>query len=220
MTKTELIKDPQTYFDYLSSDEINVCDVRFVSEEMIEIHYENNEDFIAPNSKTNVVIAAFTTAYARLKLYDLLDTLQERVLYYDTDSVIFVSKPGEQEPPLGPYLGELTDELKGEYITTFISGGPKNYCYRTNANKIETKIRGITLDCTARQTIDMEVIHELVHLYAACGIKDTVIVDIPHKIVRNPADRTIRTKRMKKDYRIVYNKRVIVDDYKTLPYGF
>lgn len=26
--------------------------------------------------KTNVVIAAFTTAYARLKLYDVLDLLQ------------------------------------------------------------------------------------------------------------------------------------------------
>ena len=99
MTKVELIKDPQVYYDYLSSDEINVCDVRFVSDEMIEIHYETNENFIVPSSKTNVVIAAFTTAYARLKLYDLLDMLRERVLYYDTDSVIFVSKPGEQKPP-------------------------------------------------------------------------------------------------------------------------
>lgn len=60
---------------------------------MIEIHYKCNEAFIAPNSKTNVVIAAFTTAYARLKLYDLFDTLQERVLYYDTDSLVFASKP-------------------------------------------------------------------------------------------------------------------------------
>ena len=78
---------------------------------MIEIHYKNNENFIAPNAKTNVVIAAFTIAYARLKLYDVLDMLQERVLYYDTDSVIFVSKPDDLEPPIGTYLGDLTDEL-------------------------------------------------------------------------------------------------------------
>ncbi|CAB4015355.1 DNA polymerase [Paramuricea clavata] len=77
-------------------------------------------DVQTPNSKTNVVIAAFTTAYARLKLYEVLDQLNERVLYYDTDSVIFVSKPGESEPPLGPYLGQLTDELKEGHITTFI----------------------------------------------------------------------------------------------------
>ncbi|XP_028411614.1 uncharacterized protein LOC114534373 [Dendronephthya gigantea] len=78
MSKVELIADPQVYFDYLTSDEINVLDANFVNDEVIEIHYENNENFIAPNSKTNVVIAAFTTAYARLKLYDVLDQLQER----------------------------------------------------------------------------------------------------------------------------------------------
>ena len=95
MTKVEMITDPQVYFDYLTSDEINVLEARFVSDEMIEIHYENNENFIAPNAKTNVVITAFTTAYARLKLYGVLDMLQERVLYYDTDSIIFVSKTND-----------------------------------------------------------------------------------------------------------------------------
>ena len=58
MTKTELIKDSQVYFDYLSSDKINVCNILLAGEEMIDVHYESNEDFIAPNSKTNVVIAA------------------------------------------------------------------------------------------------------------------------------------------------------------------
>ncbi|XP_028405262.1 uncharacterized protein LOC114527769 [Dendronephthya gigantea] len=220
MTKVELIKDPQVYFDYLTSDEINVLNVNFVSDEVIEIHHENNENFTAPNSKTNVVIAAFTTAYARLKLYDVLDQLQERALYYDTDSVIFVSKPGDPEPPTGPYLGELTDELKGDYITTFISGGPKNYCYRTNSNKVETKIRGITLNCTARQNVNFEVIRALVYLHAKCNVAGRVSVDIPFKITRNTKTKDIETKRMKKDYRIVYDKRVIIDEYKTLPYGF
>jgi hypothetical protein len=78
MTKVELIKDPQVYFDYLSSDEINVLDVRFVSDEMVELRYEYNKNFVEPNAKTNVVITAFTTAYARLKLYGVLDQLQER----------------------------------------------------------------------------------------------------------------------------------------------
>ena len=166
MTKVEQINDLQTFLDYLTSDEINVVNANSMSDEMIEIHYENNENFIATNSKTNVVIAAFTTAYARLKLYDVLDELKERVLYYDTDSVIFVSKRGETEPPLGRYLGELTDELGGEHITTFISGGPKNYCYCTSTNKIETKIRGITLNCTAKQKVNFDVIRALVYLHA------------------------------------------------------
>ena len=80
ITKVEIITDPQVYFDYLTSDKINVLDARFVSDEIIEIDYENNENFIAPDAKTNVVIAAFAMAYARLKLYRVLDMLQERVL--------------------------------------------------------------------------------------------------------------------------------------------
>ena len=158
MVKTEQIQDPQVYFDYLTSDEINVLDVDLVSDETIEIHYEYTDSFIKPDAKTNVVVAAFTTAYTRLKLYDVLDMLQERVLYYDTDSVIFVSKPGEPEPPTGPYLGQLTDELGGDYITSFVSGGPKNYSYRTNTDKVETKVHGITLNCTSKQKVNFDVI--------------------------------------------------------------
>ncbi|XP_070560096.1 uncharacterized protein [Ptychodera flava] len=80
---------------------------------------------------TNVVIAAFTTAYARLKLYDLLESIGEQVLYYDTDSVIFVSNPDQYEPHLGDYLGDLTNELDppSNFITKFVSGGAKNYAF-------------------------------------------------------------------------------------------
>ena len=220
MVKTKQIKDPHVFFDYLSSDEINVLDANLVSDDIMEIRYEYTDNFMEADPKTNVVIAAFTTAYARLKLYDVLDMLQERALYCDTDSVIFISKPGDPEPPIGPYLGELTDELNGDHITTFVSGGPKNYAYCTNTGKVEMKIRGITLNCTARQTINLNVIQELVHLYAIEKESRQVTVDIPYRITRDTQTKDIVTKRMKKDYRIVYNKRVIVEDYKTLPYGF
>ena len=146
LTKTEIVHEPKRFFDLLYSSEFEVCDARLVNDDMVEVQYRNTGEFAEQNNKVNVVIAAFTTAYARLKLYDLLDLLQERVLYYDTDSVIYVHKPGKPEPPLGNYLGDLTDELNGDYITSFVSGGPKNYAYRTKKGKTDTKIRGITLD--------------------------------------------------------------------------
>jgi hypothetical protein len=129
LCKTEMITEPQKYYDLLTSDELEVSNARIVSDNMVKVQYKSVGDFEEPNSKANVVVAAFTTAYAHLKLYDLLDLLQERVLYYDTDSVIYVSKPGKPEPPIENYLGDLTDELDRDYITTFMSGGPKNYAY-------------------------------------------------------------------------------------------
>ena len=77
--------------------------------------------------------------------------LQKRVLYYDTDAAIYLIQPGQTEPRLGNYTGDLTDESRGEHITVFPSGGPKNYCYKTNTGKTEVKLRGITFDCTARK---------------------------------------------------------------------
>ena len=135
---------------------------------MIEVQYKSVGDFEELNSKANVVVAAFTTAYARLKLYGLLDMLQERVLYYYTDSVIYVSKPGKPEPPLGNYLGDLTDELDRDYITTFVSGGPKNYAYHTAGGKSETKVRGITLNHTTLQKINPDVIRKHTMIIKVC----------------------------------------------------
>ena len=192
-----------------------------VNDETVELQYTNKDEFVEENDKVNIVIAAFTTAYARLKLYDLLDVLQERVLYYDTDSVIYVHEPGKPDPPLGDYLGDLTDELDvGDYITTFISGGPKNYAYHTNNGKSETKIRGITLNYDATKKINMDVMRHLVDSRVNGHNEEKVTVVNPHKITRDKKEKNIVTKKMKKDYRIVYNKRVITENYGTVPYGY
>ena len=46
------------------------------------------------STRTNVVIAAYATAQARLQLCEYLDQLQHRAMYVDTDSVIFTTKSG------------------------------------------------------------------------------------------------------------------------------
>ena len=215
-----MVTEPKEFFDYMYSPEFEVTDARLVNDETVEVHYRNVGEFEEQNNKVNIVVAAFTTAYARLKLYDLLDLLQERVLYYDTDSVVFVHEPGKPEPPLGDYLGDLTDELDGDYITTFVSGGPKNYAYVTNNDKRVTKIRGITLDYATTKKLNPEVMRGLVHLHVNCHTEGKVTVDIPFKITRDKKKKKIITKRMKKDYRVVYNKRVVTDNYGTVPYGY
>ena len=212
--------DSNRLFELLSSEETEVPDIRLVNAETVEVQFKSAWGFEESNDKVNIVIAAFTTAYARLKLYDLLDQLQEQVLYYDTDSVIYVHEPGKPEPALGDYLGDLTDELDGDYITEFMAGGPKNYAYETNNDKRVTKIRGITLNYATLQKLNFEVMRNFIDLYVVCGIQDKVTVDNPFQITRDKKNKKIVTKSMSKDYQIVYNKRVVKENYGTVPYGY
>ena len=64
-----------------------------------------------------------------MKLYTYLDILQQRVLYADTESVIYKQpRDGAAMVQTGDCLGDMTSELKPcEYIGEYVSGGPKNY---------------------------------------------------------------------------------------------
>ena len=77
---------------------------------------------------SNLAVAIITTANARLHLLDLMEQCPN-VLYTDTDSVFYVAKEGEPRLPLGNYIGDLTDELKGRTVTSFASPGSKQYSY-------------------------------------------------------------------------------------------
>ena len=95
------------------------------------------------DNKTIIYLATFTTCWAQLKLYSILEKIDRNVLYYDTDSVIYLSKTGGNDVPLGDYLGEHTNELEtGEHIIEFVSGGPKNYAYKTNKGNETCKVEG------------------------------------------------------------------------------
>ena len=102
--KSEQIDDPQKFFDYLTSDEMIVLDGDLVTDNILEIRYEFGENFVRADPKTNVVIATFTTTNSRLQLYDELDMLKERVLYCDTDSLFYLTQPGQPEPNWGIIL--------------------------------------------------------------------------------------------------------------------
>lgn len=78
---------------------------------MILINYQEKQKFLAICPFGNVVLACFTTAHARLHLYDTLEKLGKRVLYFDTDSIIYHVE-GEYNPQIVNSLGgcPLTQE--------------------------------------------------------------------------------------------------------------
>ena len=132
---------------------------------------------IKPSDRTNIFIAAFTTCWARLKLYSYLEKLGEQVLYYDTDSVIYKWRPGQCQIPTGDFLGEMTDELDGDHIVEFVSGGAKNYGYQTAGGKFECKVRGFTLNVRGRQVLNYHT------------MKENILAELD-----DPAERTIAVK--------------------------
>lgn len=127
--KTEVVSEPKRLTELLCHPEIEVNGILPVNNDILYISWQWRDILAAPSPSTSILIAAFTTAQARLELHRYLNKLGTRVLYYDTDSVFYVSKPSEPDLPIGPMLGELTDEMAeygpGTYITSFISGAPK-----------------------------------------------------------------------------------------------
>ena len=74
---------------------------------------------------THEVIGAYVTAGARIHLYGFLDRLQEKAIYCDTDSVIFIQPSGEPWPiATGDKLRDMQSEIKpSEFVVEFVSGG-------------------------------------------------------------------------------------------------
>ncbi|XP_049913668.1 uncharacterized protein LOC126398400 [Epinephelus moara] len=145
LNQTVLVREPEEFFSYMFSEKHKVKYFFFLNETTVLIQWCHGDLYIAPPNKTdNVFIAAFTTAYGRLKLYDYLQQMQNRVLYLDTDSLIYVAKEGETRLKLGNYLGDLTDELGGNTIRDFAAAGPTSYAYLTKNKRAVLRLKGIT----------------------------------------------------------------------------
>ncbi len=233
LRKTSYIREPHDFFKLLTDATIDVLDAFLLSDDILLVQHQFREGFVQDSSHSNIAIAAFTTAQARLKLYELLETIGPRIIYYDTDSVIFSAKPGEYIPPTGSFLGDLTDEVAGEYgpgcyMNKVVAAGPKCYSYTVvNPETKETfyscKIKGITLDYTATQYINFDQMRDMVfnkveNLVGEGEHDDEV--RIPQLLFKTTNTCVVSTATIKKRFRIVYDKRVIRDDYTTVPFGF
>jgi len=134
---------------------------------------------------TNDVIGSYVTAGARLHLYSCLDKVQERELYTDTDSVVFIQpRDGVALVEIGDCLGAVTSELKpNEIISEFVSGGPKNYAYKTlnSVTGAEKTVCKITLNYKASQLVNFEKIKAMI---LGRDEKETIKVHTQRKIKR------------------------------------
>jgi len=222
-TQVQTFDHPQAFHCFLDTNTLDVRHVSVANEEMVEVHYHQQEDIsVSPN--LDVFVASFTTAWARDRLNEAIQLLGERVLYYDTDSVIYIEKPGQPNPSWGDYLGEFTSELDADdYIVEFLSGGPKNYGYTTKKGRDKCKVRGFRLNSEGKTQMNYDVtrqnvVDELQHPQKEP--RQTQVVKT-HQIVRDAKTYDFYTFPDYKRYPLVYNKRVIDPrTFQTYPYGY
>lgn len=215
------------FFQCIANPDREIKDFSIITDEIIQVSWENKRGIVKEDYKTNVFIATFTTCWARLKLYGYLDKLGRRVLYYDTDSVIFVSKSSDENPRLGDYLGDLTSEVEpGDHIVEFVSGGPKAYAYVTFRGNQVCKIRGFSLNYANSKRLNFQSLLELVTSPENPNCQETkkpksIVLNNPQKITRSKYLRKIYNRSEDRVYKIVYTKRVIQKGtLDTLPYGY
>jgi hypothetical protein len=84
LSSTEYFTNQDAYFDLVFDPSNEVQSIQIVNPKMLCVAYRKAEEFIEDAANTNVIIASWVTAQARLELESYLDKLNDRVLYMDT----------------------------------------------------------------------------------------------------------------------------------------
>ena len=228
LSQKAVVRSREAFLKLLCDDTLEVESVVELTDDVLIVTYKKKDAFIESSNATNVVIAAFTTAQARLKLYDLLSKLGDRVCYFDTDSVFFIDRHNDDDyiPPLGNFLGDLTSELPpGRSIAKFACGGPKNYCYALDnydesGNMSKCVIKGISMKFSNCEIVTFDKMSSKIEEYVKTGDSTPeVFYKTDSHFFRAP-DLKIYMRDLTKHYKISYDKRIIIDNYNTVPYGY
>lgn len=233
LRKTEYASNLESVYRILFDRTKDVYNMSLLSEDVMQFDYTPSQNFETQSANSNVPIAAFCSTYARLKLLQLMMSLPNRVLYHDTDSVIYTVKPGEFEPKLGDHLGDLTDELSckqlkcstsncaGHFITEFVSCGPKNYSYKLNTGEVSCKVRGFSLNVHNSRLVNFDKMKEALFCWMrGIPVNKDDFITVKTEIVRDLKNVQIFSKRVSKQYGVVFDKRVALPNFYTVPYGF
>ena len=215
-TTTKLIIDVAEFYKYVTDPTLKILNWHIITEDVVYLEYERMSEYETGNQVTNMYIASFTTAYARLKLYDLLELLQARAKYVDTDSCIFSHASGQVIPETSSLLGGLTSELPPDvYIEEFVATGPKSYALKLSNGTYQTKIKGFSLNYFNSQQLNFHTLKQMVH------DQELEIETLnKSKIKRDKKNFEIRSFDEVKKHTFTFNQRQIKENFCTQPFGF
>jgi len=208
-TNTEFVTETSRFYELLLDDRLTDMNILYISEEMVQVNYRYKDVFVEDNYNTNIFVAIFTTANARLRLYKKLEELDTAVIYCDTDSIVYEDM-GTNTIHTGDLLGEWTDELGADtHIKLWVSAGPKSYYYITSKDEEITKVKGFTLHYKNLQKINGQALLQLVE-----GEIENIRVT-NNEIVRDKVTKNLINKTNTKTLTFNFDKRKLCANYDT-----
>ena len=116
---------------------------RYISSGTWKVKYHTFGDFAKANPKYNIYLSSKVTEVARCHLHrQMLRIGQDRIIYCDTDSIIFLWP--KDHPKLDRFgLGQWVDELPGEIIKKVHALAPKFYHLELASEETMLKSKGI-----------------------------------------------------------------------------
>ncbi|GFW64855.1 DNA_pol_B_2 domain-containing protein [Trichonephila clavipes] len=199
MQQTEYVMELGDFYRIVLNDAIKDLNMIFLNDDCVEMQYKMKDEYAKDNFNTNVYVAAFTTSSARIRLYEIMDKLGDKVLYSDTNSIMYIDD-GTNTIETGCMLGEWTDELeKDQYIQHWISPASKDYVYRLNNGKVKGKVKGFKMSYESETKLNFE---ERIKIITG----ETESIDIKINQFKIQKDRNIKVNTMTKKYMFGFDR--------------
>ncbi|CAD5208223.1 unnamed protein product [Bursaphelenchus xylophilus] len=230
LPKTVVCSTATEFYKILNNSTNVIKSVDLVEDDKIYISFKTSEEFTTPLEFSNLLIPTWITAQARTYLYSFFEQVEskgEKILYYDTDSLIFTFDKASGEYPLktGDYLGDMELEKKGKDILEFLGLGAKQYAlkYRdvvTGELEYDLKLRGISLNGKTCSIINYDSFSGLVDRVILDGYQESLTAVYDEiRAIKNVGVFTTNDKQ--KVYQGVCDKGYIAnDDVTILPFGY
>lgn len=191
------------------------------------VTYERTSLSVREVRTSNVFLSLYVTAFSRLHLRDCMDRLgEERVVYCDTDSIFVATNEDMDElcarvgidldpTELGKWKNETTTKYRGRIVDISILA-PKSYCFVVLDEHGElhtiTRIKGIRFDHQTSEIITPELMKAIIEN------KEMTMLHVD-EIHRDHLG-NVFNKKVTKTFRFEADKRLMLDDNFTVPFGF
>jgi hypothetical protein len=211
-------------FDNLMQNKASIKRFVIMGESTLINHLENR-NIKHPNlHNTYLPVAAFVTAYGRLKLWRECHKLGKRVLYYDTDSIMYTDEPIDcpggvgYQIPTGNCLGDWeTEDLESKNggLVKYVAPGPKTYAIVAANGKTVIKLKGACIKLAHEKLINYETMKAMVLEGTSQNLPQ---FSIDCKQGKGMYARTFikKVKFQARDIKGIYN----AQEYRAYPYGY